>query len=185
MAEVENCGDILFPHKLHVSRGECVQTVPHVEYLCVLPLYKLLLQARSLHASGLVEIYASTQQGRRSNGSKDPADKLGIFNQKDILQLSTVRLLGSPSTTLKPPPTGLGKKRDMRECAEPGCTTQPCFNMEGNVRGLFCAKHRALGMVNVLYRTCQKPACRKIPSYNFPVSNKDLYCADHSLKKEW
>ena len=56
------------------------------------------------------------------------------------------------------------------------CGKHASFNVRDG-KALFCAKHKAPGMVNVISKKCK--SCDKIPSYNFRGETKGLFCAEH------
>jgi hypothetical protein len=65
-------------------------------------------------------------------------------------------------------------------CKVNGCCIKPYFNIEGELKALFCASHKKEGMVNVISKTCLE--CKKQPNYNKEGEAKALYCTSH--KKE-
>ena len=52
--------------------------------------------------------------------------------------------------------------------------------MDGEKRGIYCAKHKREGMVNVSSTACAADYCTKLPGYNFKGMRR-LYCSDHKL----
>ncbi len=62
-------------------------------------------------------------------------------------------------------------------CKENDCNVTPTFNVEGETKALYCAKHKKDGMVNVKDKTCLE--CIKIPCFNKEGETKALYCATH------
>jgi len=65
-------------------------------------------------------------------------------------------------------------------CKEKNCKFRPYFNVEGEIKGLYCSKHKKENMVNVISRTCLE--CKKQPTFNIYCEAKALYCSKH--KKE-
>ena len=43
----------------------------------------------------------------------------------------------------------------------------PNFNFPGEKGGIFCAQHKAEGMVDIKHKRCVEPGCSKRPSFNF------------------
>jgi len=62
-------------------------------------------------------------------------------------------------------------------CKEKGCKIRPCFNKEGETKGLYCSTHKKDGMVNVIQKNCLE--CKKRPNYNKEGQKKALYCSTH------
>ena len=54
-----------------------------------------------------------------------------------------------------------------RKCQGPGCARMPNFNFPGEKGGIFCAQHKAEGMVDIKHKRCVEPGCSKRPSFNF------------------
>ena len=67
-----------------------------------------------------------------------------------------------------------------KSCNFQDCVKQPSFNYDSIKLGLFCAKHKLDGMVNVIDKRCKYKDCTTIPSYNFKNENP-LYCSKHKL----
>jgi hypothetical protein len=68
-----------------------------------------------------------------------------------------------------------------KKCKKDGCQTQPNYNMPNETKGLYCAKHKKVGMVDVINKTCIEFNCEIISRYGIPT-NKPTYCTRH--KKE-
>lgn len=43
----------------------------------------------------------------------------------------------------------------------------PNFNFPGEKGGIFCAQHKAEGMVDIKHKRCVEPGCSKRPSFNY------------------
>ncbi len=43
----------------------------------------------------------------------------------------------------------------------------PNFNFPGEKGGIFCAQHKADGMVDIKHKRCVEPGCSKRPSFNY------------------
>ena len=66
------------------------------------------------------------------------------------------------------------------KCFQTGCTTQPSFNIQGSKRGLYCVKHKILGMVDVVNKTCEfDEVCTTLPCFNIPGCKRGKYCGKH------
>ena len=65
-----------------------------------------------------------------------------------------------------------------RQCAAPGCGTQPSYGLELG-KHTHCAKHAEPGMVNVVSRRCAAPGCDLIPSFGLELG-KPTHCATHA-----
>lgn len=70
------------------------------------------------------------------------------------------------------PPT---KKPKQESCQELGCKTIPCFNYAGQSNGIYCAKHKLLGMVDVKHKKCQEPGCKTSSIRFFNSCFKTMY----------
>ena len=66
-----------------------------------------------------------------------------------------------------------------KTCIHPGCKTRPNFNIEGEIKGLYCFEHKKDGMVDVINKTCIHPECKIRPTYNIEGEKKALYCFEH------
>lgn len=66
-----------------------------------------------------------------------------------------------------------------RQCAAPGCMTQPNFNLPGAPRGFYCNAHKMPGMVNVVSKACGEAGCTKQPSFNVPGRTQGAFCSAH------
>ena len=51
-------------------------------------------------------------------------------------------------------------------CADPTCKTSARFNQPGTARGIFCSKHKAEGMVDVVHQRCSTEGCNVLASFN-------------------
>jgi hypothetical protein len=67
-------------------------------------------------------------------------------------------------------------------CIYDGCKTRPVFNVEGQINGLYCSKHKLEGMVDVKDKTCIYEGCKIRPYYNKKGSTKALYCSKHKIE---
>ena len=54
-----------------------------------------------------------------------------------------------------------------RKCQGAGCSRMPNFNFPGEKGGIFCAQHKADGMVDIKHKRCVEPGCTKRPSFNY------------------
>jgi hypothetical protein len=66
-------------------------------------------------------------------------------------------------------------------CIEDNCTTYPVFNMLGTSKGIFCAKHKLNGMVNVKDKRCIIYGCDTISNYGY-CGQSSTHCAKHKEK---
>jgi hypothetical protein len=66
-----------------------------------------------------------------------------------------------------------------RKCKYDNCRTYPCFNYKQFTKGMYCAKHKMVGMINVVSSHCIEPGCTTQPSFNYQEIQKALYCAKH------
>ena len=66
-----------------------------------------------------------------------------------------------------------------KTCKEPGCKTLPCYNYEGEKKGLYCATHKKEGMVDITHKTCKVHGCNTRPNYNYEGEKKGMYCTTH------
>jgi hypothetical protein len=64
-------------------------------------------------------------------------------------------------------------------CKEEGCKIRPYFNKEGEIKALYCSKHKKDNMINVISVTCYEDGCKKIPTFNNECERKALYCSKH------
>lgn len=56
-----------------------------------------------------------------------------------------------------------------KRCTAPGCTKlSPCFNVEGQTRGIFCADHKLDNMVDVFHARCQADGCKARAHFGLP-----------------
>ena len=60
-------------------------------------------------------------------------------------------------------------------CIHPNCKTIPNYNVEGEIKALYCATHKLDGMVNVKAKTCIHQNCKGQPNYNVEGETKALY----------
>ena len=67
-------------------------------------------------------------------------------------------------------------------CIHEECKTRPIFNVEGQINGLYCSKHKLEGMVDVKDKTCIYEGCKIRPYYNKKGSTKALYCSKHKME---
>ena len=70
----------------------------------------------------------------------------------------------------------------VKTCLHSGCKKRAYFNIEGEKNGLFCAKHKKEGMIDVKHKTCEIPECAIQPNFNMIGEKNGLFCAKH--KKE-
>jgi hypothetical protein len=64
-------------------------------------------------------------------------------------------------------------------CQFPGCKTQPVFNLSGEKKAKYCAKHKTEDMIDIYNKTCQFPDCKTRPNYNLEGEKKAKYCTKH------
>ena len=62
-------------------------------------------------------------------------------------------------------------------CKENGCNVIPNFNNEGEIKGLYCSRHKKEGMIDVKNKKCL--CCDTQANFNVKGETKVLYCADH------
>jgi hypothetical protein len=65
----------------------------------------------------------------------------------------------------------------VKKCKEKNCNDQPCYNLKGETKSLYCSKHKKQGMINVTTKRCLE--CDIIPSYNVRGEKPPLYCLKH------
>ena len=56
-------------------------------------------------------------------------------------------------------------------CKSEGCKTLPCYNKEGETKGLYCATHKLEDMVDVKNKTCKSEWCSTVVKEKY-----DGYC---------
>lgn len=61
-------------------------------------------------------------------------------------------------------PNGIYENQYSTMCNQVGCKTIPCFNFPNEKKGLYCAKHKKPGMVDVKNKTCLGYLCDTIVS---------------------
>ena len=68
-------------------------------------------------------------------------------------------------------------------CQHEGCVSiSPVFNLEGEVRGRFCAQHKLPNMVDVKNKRCEHVGCGKLsPVFNFEGKVGGRFCTQHKL----
>jgi hypothetical protein len=64
-------------------------------------------------------------------------------------------------------------------CIHEGCKTQPCYNIEGETKALYCLTHKKDGMVDVKHKNCNEEGCKTRPTYNVEGQTKAIYCSTH------
>jgi hypothetical protein len=67
-------------------------------------------------------------------------------------------------------------------CIHLGCKTRSNYNLEGEIKPLYCSTHKLDSMVNVKSKKCLHEGCQIIPSYNEPNETTGLYCVAHKLE---
>ena len=84
--------------------------------------------------------------------------------------------------------TGSATVKDKRtKCSgtdETPCIKHPVFNVPGKLVGIFCAEHKADGMIDVKARRCtgknaDGSLCKKQPVYNAPDESRGIFCKEH------
>ena len=70
-----------------------------------------------------------------------------------------------------------------KKCFHNGCkSVNPYFNKNGETKGLYCNKHKLIGMENVITKKCFYDGCKSInPSFNKDGETNGLYCSKHKL----
>ena len=68
-----------------------------------------------------------------------------------------------------------------KTCIYPNCNTSPVYNVEGEIRGIYCMSHKLDGMVDIKNKMCIYSGCKTRPTYNFEKETKSLYCVSHKL----
>lgn len=139
-----------------------------------------ILQATQLNAFGALKSHADTDWGNRllhvaaaATSCPENLPKLATRSPPHHDKLSRPRKKMEAGAV-----TAKYLKRP--ECAEPGCTVNPSFNIEGVAKGLVCKAHKRDGMINVVSRRCAEGGCRKQPAFNLKGFAQGLYCSDHS-----
>jgi hypothetical protein len=66
-------------------------------------------------------------------------------------------------------------------CIYEGCSTRSCYNFAGEKRGIYCNKHRLVGMIDVKSKTCIYDGCSTQSYYNFAGEKRGIYCNKHRL----
>jgi hypothetical protein len=64
-------------------------------------------------------------------------------------------------------------------CKNEECNKIASYNLENELKGLYCCVHKLNGMVNVISKMCSFNGCIKIPVYNKENENTGLYCKEH------
>ena len=57
------------------------------------------------------------------------------------------------------------------------CNSQPSFNLDGEIKPLYCTNHKKEGMVNVICKTCIE--CKIRPYFNVKHAKTAIYCFKH------
>lgn len=68
-------------------------------------------------------------------------------------------------------------RKNKNKCQFPGCKIRPAFGYESDNIRLFCKKHAASGMQNIMHR-CKKKNCLRYAIYGFP-GKKRQFCNLH------
>lgn len=89
--------------------------------------------------------------------------------------------LSTSSQPLKPKQHTANQGKVVRrpQCSSPGCLTVSYFNTEGSFAGMYCAKHREPGMVDVINTRCIADGCTTQPFFNTKGSTRGLFCKSH------
>ncbi len=67
-------------------------------------------------------------------------------------------------------------------CEKTNCVIKfPCFNYSGEIKGLYCKKHKLDGMIDLINKICLEHGCNIQSTYNYPCETKALCCAKHRL----
>ncbi|KAK9843450.1 hypothetical protein WJX81_003124 [Elliptochloris bilobata] len=64
-------------------------------------------------------------------------------------------------------------------CHFENCRTWAYFNLPGSQRGMFCARHKSEGMVDVVNRLCAAEGCSKHPNFNHQDQTMAIFCSQH------
>ena len=67
-------------------------------------------------------------------------------------------------------------------CNQDGCKKIPCFNYDGEKKGLYCSIHKLENMINVKDKPCNFIGCKLFPCYNYKGNGKGKYCKEHKLE---
>ena len=67
----------------------------------------------------------------------------------------------------------------VRVCAEPTCKTSARFNHPGQLRGMFCSRHKEVGMVDVVHARCAVAGCMTLASFNVQGLPRGVLCSMH------
>lgn len=62
---------------------------------------------------------------------------------------------------------------------EPDCNTYASFNILSETKGLYCFKHKKIGMQDVISKKCLEPDCNKRPAFNIQSESNGIYCGKH------
>jgi hypothetical protein len=68
-----------------------------------------------------------------------------------------------------------------KTCIHPGCKVQPYYNMEGETKRLYCAKHKLEGMIDIKHHRCEFNDCNISPSYKYDSDTHCRFCSTHKL----
>ena len=66
-----------------------------------------------------------------------------------------------------------------KTCIHPNCKTIPNYNLEGQIKGIYCSVHKEANMIDVIHKTCIHPNCKKQPTFNLEGETKGIYCLVH------
>ena len=66
-------------------------------------------------------------------------------------------------------------------CIIEGCQKQPCYNVEGESKALYCSGHKKDGMVNVISKTCKNEWCHLLVKANSRNEGYCLNCCIHEF----
>ena len=69
----------------------------------------------------------------------------------------------------------------MSKCIEKDCSKRATFNYDGLIKGVYCAKHKSLDMIDVKHKKCLYDGCKTRPSYNIASEKIPIYCVKHKL----
>ena len=68
-----------------------------------------------------------------------------------------------------------------KQCQNEGCTKQPSYNYDGQIKPLYCNQHKLPNMIDIKSKKCKNKGCIKQPYYNYDGQTKPLYCNQHKL----
>ena len=64
-------------------------------------------------------------------------------------------------------------------CIHEGCKINPSFNIDGEIKALYCLLHKKEGMIGVKSKKCIYKGCKTRSSFNKEGEGNSLYCSLH------